>query len=223
LCGKLLAAPTNVDHVPPKQLYVKAIRQLHNPNLLTIEVHKACNNSFQLDEDYFVNTLAPFAKGSYAGTALLRDVFAKYADGKKVGLVHKVLNEFDRTPSGIDLPPERVAKRFEGDRLHRVAWKIVRGLYFHEFGKVLPEDTPNNLDIFAPDKPPSVAFLKALGNVDGRGAYPGVFDYKYITMEQLQGFQYWGLLLWDRLILTMSFHSPECGCEHSINLRATRA
>ena len=141
--------------------------------MLTIAVHKACNSSFQVDEDYFVNTLAPFAKDSYASKALLRDVFAKYAEGKKQGLVHKVLNEFDHAPSGIILPAGQVAKRFEGGRLHRVAWKIVRGLYFHEFGDFLPENTPNRLEIFPPDKPPSVTFLNALMDARSRGQYPG--------------------------------------------------
>lgn len=213
LCGQPLTAPTNVDHVPPKQLYTKEVRVAHNPNLRTIEVHTDCNRSFQHDEDYFVNTLAPFARGSYSGNSLLKDVFAKYAADQKRGLVHKVLNEFDHKPGGILLPPGLVGKHFEGDRLHRVAWKIVRGLYFHEFGQVLPESTPNHLEILPPDKPPSMQFLHALHDKPSLGQYPGVFDYKYITVPQLKDFHYWGLLLWDRLILTMAFHNPACDCE----------
>lgn len=213
LCGRPLTAPTSADHVPLKQLYAKDIRTKHAPNLLTIEVHKDCNSSFQHDEDYFVNTLAPFAHGSYAGTLLLQEVFAKYATGEKRPLVHKVLNEFQPNPGGILLPPGLVAKRFEGNRVHRVAWKIVRGLYFHECGEVLPENTPNNLQIAPPDKPPPAEFLHALFNVPSRGKYPGVFDYKYVTVSQLNEFHYWGMLFWDRLILTMAFHNPACKCE----------
>lgn len=219
LCGEPLAAPTSVDHVPPKQLYPKVIRKRHGPNLRTIEVHDACNKSLQLDEDYFVNTLAPFARGSYAGTALLQEVFEKYAAGKKQKLVGKVLNEFQQAPGGILLPPGLVAKRFEGTRLHRIAWKIVRGLYFHEFGEVLPEKTPNSLEIFPPDKPPSETFLNGLMDAQSRGQYPGVFDYKYVTVPTLNDFHYWGMLLWDRLILTMAFHNPACKCDHCAKLR----
>ena len=174
LCGQQLTSPTSVDHVPPRQLYTKEIRKSHSPNLLTIEVHKDCNTSFQYDEDYFVNTIAPFALGSYAGTSLLREIFAKYEDGQKQGLVHKVLTEFQKMPGGIRLPPELVAKKFEGHRVHRVAWKIVRGLYFHELGEVLPEDTPNSLQISSPDKPPPEEFLHALYDAPSRGSYPGV-------------------------------------------------
>jgi hypothetical protein len=218
LCGKMLTAPTSVDHVPPKQLYAKEVRRMHGPNLRTIEVHAACNKSFQHDEDYFVNTLAPFAHGSYSGAALLREVFSKYAAGEKQKLVGKVLNEFQPMPGGILLPPGLVAKRFEGDRLHRVAWKIVRGLYFHEFSEVLPERTPNNLQIAPPDKPPPIEFLQTLYDRPSFGQYPGVFDYKYITVSSLNDFHYWGMLLWDRLILTMAFHNPTCKCAHCVGL-----
>ena len=222
LCGDPLVGETSVDHVPPKQLYAKEIRKKHSPNLLTIRVHKRCNSSFQYDEDYFVNTLAPFGKDSYAGSALLREVFSKYKAGVKRPLVGKVLKEFERAPSGIVLPKGLVAKRIEGDRVQRVAWKIVRGLYFHEFGTVLPEYKPKSLTIAPPDRPPPIEFLQALFDRPSRGAYPGVFDYKYVTVAELDDFNYWGLLLWDRLILIVAFHGPRCACERCCMLHAQR-
>lgn len=213
LCGKDLIEPTNRDHVPPKQLYTEEIRKKHSPNMLTIPVHEACNKSFQHDEDYFVNTLAPFALGSYSGDSLFRDVFKKYSDGIKRPLVHKTLNEFERTPSGLILPENLVVKRFEGNRLHRVAWKIVRGLYFYHFNKVLPETTLNNLSIIPPGQVPPKEFLMALSDLDGLGSYPGVFDYKFVEVPELEGFNYWGMLLWDRVILISAFHGLNCSCE----------
>lgn len=222
LCGKPLVPPISVDHVPPKQLYAKEVRKAHSPNLLTIPVHAACNRSYQHDEDYFVNALAPYGTGSYSGSAILREVFQKYGAGEKVPLVHKVLNEFQRAPSGIQLPPGLVAQRIEGSRIHRVAWKIVRGLYFHEFGEYLPGDTPNALEIAPPDRPPPERFLHALHDVESRGSYPGVFDYKFARYSELSDFNYWGMLLWDRLILIMAFHSPRCACEHCGTLRKAR-
>ena len=219
LCGEPLASPTNADHVPPRQLYAKEIRKKHSPNLLTIEVHTDCNQSFQHDEDYFVNTLAPFGKDSYAGSALLREVFAKYQAGEKRPLVGKVLKEFEHAPSGILLPQGLVAKRIEGERVHRVAWKIVRGLYFHEFGEVLPDFTPNSLRIAPPDRPPPTDFLQTLHDLPSLGAHPGVFDYKYVRFAELDDFHYWGLLIWDRLILIVAFHSPRCSCQRCAQLR----
>jgi hypothetical protein len=214
LCGSLLVTRPSNDHVPPRQLYVKEIRVAHSPNLLTLPTHRECNHSYQHDEDYFVNTLAPLARGSYSGDALLRDVFDKYGRNEKQPLVRRVLQEFDRMPSGLQLPPSLVAKRIDGARVHRVAWKIVRGLYFHETRDYLPEATPNALSITPPDTPPSAPFLEALGDLPSRGAYPGVFDYKFVQFPELNNFNYWGLLLWDKLILTMAFHSPHCQCEY---------
>lgn len=219
LCGKPLVPPTSVDHVPPRQLYAKEIRKEHSPNLLTIPVHAACNRSYQHDEDYFVNALAPYGAGSYSGGAFLQEVFKKYGAGEKIPLVHKVLNEFQHAPGGILLPPGLVAQRIEGARIHRVAWKIVRGLYFREFGEFLPENTPNSLEIAPPDRPPPERFLHALHDVASRGSYPGVFDYKLAQYPSLNDFNYWGMLFWDRLILIMSFHSPRCPCEYCSTLR----
>jgi hypothetical protein len=212
LCGKALIEPISADHVPPKQFYASSVRKAHGPNLLTIPVHATCNRSYQLDEDYFVNTLAPFARGSYAGDALLKEVFARYEVGKKRALVHKVLQEFDHRPSGIYLPSNLVAKRIEGERVHRVAWKLIRGLYFHEFDAVLPEYTPNKFEIIPPDRTPPKEFILCLPDRPIRGRYPGVFDYKFEKFAEVHNFNYWAMLLWDRIILIVQFHDPTCAC-----------
>lgn len=218
LCGQQLTAPTSNDHVPPKQLYTADIRKAHNPNLLTIAVHQGCNRAYQHDEDYFANTLAPFAVGSYAGNSFIQDVWRKYAQGQKQGLVGKVLQEFEHQPSGIALPEHLVAKRFDGKRLHRVAWKIIRGLYFHQYEEVLPEDTPNSLQIVPPDQVPPKEFLLGLPDYPIHGQYPGVFDYKFAKFPEVQNLNYWAMLLWDRVILIMAFHDPACECEHCASL-----
>lgn len=212
LCGQSLTAPTSNDHVPPRQLYTAEIRKAHRPNLLTIPVHKDCNRAYQYDEDYFANTLAPFAVGSYTGNSFIRDVGAKYAEGQKQGLVFKVLKEFEHQPSGIALPEHLVAKRFDKKRLHRVAWKIIRGLYFHQYEQVLPEDTPNGLEIYAPDQVPPDELILYLNSLPSHGQYPSVFDYKFAKLPDGQNINYWAMLLWDRVILTMAFHDPNCTC-----------
>jgi hypothetical protein len=219
LCGEALTPPVNADHVPPKQMYAKDVRLAHSPNLLTIQVHQRCNSAYQHDEDYFFNALAPYGTGSYSGSSFLNEVKSKYAAGKNQSLVHRVLDQFDRPAGSIFLPQHLSAQRIEGARIHRVAWKIVRGLYFHEHGVVLPESTPNHLEISPPDRPPPAVFLATLWDLDSCGAYPGVFDYKYVIVSEVKDLNYWGLLLWDRLILIMSFHSPNCDCETCLRSR----
>lgn len=221
LCGLPLTAPISNDHVPPRQLYTAAIRKAHHPNLLTIPTHKECNLAYQHDEDYFANTLAPFAVGSYAGNSFLQDVWLKYAGGEKQGLVGKILQEFERQPSGIALPEHLVVKRFDGKRIHRIAWKIIRGLYFHQYKEVLLEETPNNLEIVPPDQMPPKEFLVGLQDRPTHGQYPGVFDYKFAKFPEAQNLNYWAMLLWDRVILSMAFHDPTCTCEHCVLLPRT--
>ena len=106
--------------------------------LLTIPVHADCNKAYQYDEDYFVHTLMPFAPKSYAGRAIYNDVLQKFRGGRKVGLTRGVLEEFEPMPSGLILPANKVVKRFQGERVSRIAWKIVRGLYFHHHGILCP-------------------------------------------------------------------------------------
>ena len=39
-----------------------------------------------------------------------------------------------------------------------------------------------------------------------------VESYRKITFEELNDFNYWAMLLWDRIILIMSFHGIDCPC-----------
>ena len=212
LCGKSLCGDLDHDHVPPKQLYAATVRQANNPSdLLTIQVHRNCNRSFQKDEDYFVHTLMPFARGSYAGDAIYAEILGKYRRGRNVPLVRKVLREFEPRPSGLVLPGNMVLKRQDGPRISRVAWKIVRGLYFKHHGTALPDNLTTWVSITPPDQVPPEHFLMFLSSPENkpRGQHPGVFDYRFQHYEDdAASTQYWALLLWDRIIITILFDDP---------------
>lgn len=218
LCDLPLTPPTSVDHVPPKQFFARAIRKKHGPQLLTIQVHDACNKAYQLDEDYFVHTLMPFNRQTYAGRAIYDEVLAKWRAGKKVGLTRSVLNEFELRPAGLVLPGNKVVKRFRGERLQRVAWKIVRGLYFNHHRVVLPEGlriwvslTP----VAGGEQQPPEHFLHFMEhNKEAHGAYPGVFSYRFENFAEdgVGSIHYWALLIWDSILVTVIFHDPACPC-----------
>ena len=212
LCGLKLAAPIDWDHVPPKQLYAPEIRKAHHPQLLTIPVHAACNKGFQKDEDYFVHALMPYARGSYAGKAFYEKTLDKFRAGGNPGLVRKVLREFDPRPSGLVLPGNQVVQRIDGARISRVAWKIVRGLYFHHHNEVLRAKGARWVTLTPPNRVPPEHFLVFVNQPDtqSRGQYPGVFDYKF--GEYPPEGHYWALLFWDRIIVTVAFHDPSCTC-----------
>jgi hypothetical protein len=49
---------------------------------------------------------------------------------------------------------------------------------------------------------------------DSRARYPGVFDYKHIVVvDPSFTLHYWALLLWDKTIVIVAFHDPDCTCE----------
>lgn len=228
LCGKLLAWPTNGDHPIMQQLFAPELRRKYNVSqLVTLEVHESCNTAYKKDEDYFVQTLTPFARGSEAGNAIFNKVIEAYHRGKEVSLTRKVLREFDPRPGGLFLPSGKVMKRFEGERLRRVAWKMVRGLHFYHSGEVLPERWSTvGVKLFGPHETPTDDVIAFASTAKPHGRYPGVFDYKFDKFtETTHPFHYWLLLLWDRIIFRVTFHDPACGCEtcegDRASLRAT--
>lgn len=209
LCGQKLDANINDDHVPPRQFYAKSIRRIHTPNLFTLPVHKSCNKSYQKDEDYFVHSLAPLAMDSYSGRAIWTDISTQFKRSQGKRIRQMILKEFDQTPSGIILPYGKVLKRFNGKRIWRVVWKITRGLFFKEKWQLLPEDTPRHFKIVSVDEEPPAEFAY-VRDTPSRGQYPGVFDYKYIDIPELNNFHFWAMLFWDRLITLIAFHDPGC-------------
>lgn len=64
LCGKPLSPPMNADHPVMRQLFAPEIRRARRlTQLIILDVHEACNTAYQPDEDYFVHSLMPFARG----------------------------------------------------------------------------------------------------------------------------------------------------------------
>lgn len=221
LCGAPLRPPTNNDHVPLRGLIAPAITQRHNlDRLLTIPVHRACNSAYSRDEEYFLASLMPFSRGSTAGDAIYRkylDDFAK--DTRKAKLMRKVLREFDAAPSGLVIPG-KVVKRQDGARISRVVWKIVRGLHFHHHGTIMPDGLNTNVTMTAPGERPPEPFLQVKDLPDDvtHGRYPGIFDYRFRCFDVDEGkLHYWGMLLWDKIIITVAFHDPwTCDCEKCV-------
>ena len=212
LCGRSLTGKIDRDHVPPKQFYARDIRKRHNPNLFTLPVHVACNKTYQKDKDYFVNSIAPLAQESYSGSQVWKDIGNQFQRPEGLRIGKMIFREFQARPSGLYLPAGKVVKRFDAERVWRVVWKIVRGLFYKEHRRFLPEDSLRTYYkvVSVGEQPPPE--FEAVRNTPSRGQYPGVFDYKYIVIPELNDFHFWALLFWERLIKLIAFHDPECAC-----------
>ena len=213
LCGQEIADDRSDDHVPAKQFFAKSIRKVHNlSGLITLVAHRSCNKAFELDEDYFAASLVPLAIESPSGLALAQAKAARLAEGRSRGLILKTLREFEEKPSGLSLPGNLIIKRVEGKRLVRVAWKIVRGLFKIESKRILPESTPFMIEVFEPEiaaKSTENQVWEVVKAQPGKGAYPGVFDYKYMFgREGDLALHAWGMLFWDQIMIFVAHHDP---------------
>lgn len=227
LCGRPLSGSTNKDHYPPKALFAREIlRRYKNIQLTTHKVHEECNDSYKLDEEYFKETIVPFAPGSEAGDAIFKQfTFDKQKKQGKRTLAESIVREFELRPSGLYLPHGKVIKRQDGYAIKRISWKIVRALYFHHHSDILPEEfLPVGCTMTAPGEQPPEHLQDALNFVNGRkhGRYPGVFDYLFCVIDTDVGkLNYWAFLIWDRIVFTVYFHDPwSCQCEHCVSALA---
>jgi hypothetical protein len=218
LCGKPITKGTmTADHVPAKQFYAPPLRKKYKTTkLLTLKAHRSCNEAYQADEDYFLHAIMPYGRGSTAGNAVYQHVLDAYRRKRNSSLVRKILRSFERRPSGLVLPGGKVVQRLDGERIKRIAWKIVRGLYFHHHGIVMPENLAVAVTLTPPGETPPDHFLtfNSIPNIEG-GPYPGAFAYRFQRFDDDSAqpvVHYWALLFWDRVIVTVIFHDPDCTC-----------
>jgi hypothetical protein len=66
-----------------------------------MRVHKACNESYLFDEEYFIYSLYPFALGTYVGDAMRKHIRQKFRAGKNQKLIAMMMAEFDHRPGGL--------------------------------------------------------------------------------------------------------------------------
>ena len=131
-----------------------------------------------------------------------------------MSLYHKVHNEFELRPGGIYLPRGLVCKTFDGARVHRVVWKIVRGLFYHHHGRVLPEYTPRDFAVYGRPEDVEARFREAVDlPLKVRGSQQDCFAYRFLRVNKKDmHFHYWDVLLWQSVLCVLPFHDPDCVC-----------
>jgi hypothetical protein len=162
LCGRSLAPPTNADHPIMREPFAPQIRRKCNVSqLITLNVHQACNTAYKYDEKYFVRTLVPFARGSEAGNAIyakvLSELSSRQTNATDQGSTARTYADPERIAS---LSGSKDAKRFQGERLRRVAWKIVRGSPSATITNTARRLEIRGLQVYAGEVPPPRSALR---------------------------------------------------------------
>jgi len=201
LCGQEITGKISKEHVPPKQFYAKVFRQVNSPNLLTLLSHEDCNKFYQADEDYFFAALAGLNEDAQIHDWLMGDVRKKIWRNNASGLRQKVLSEFSKTYSGIYLPNNLVAKKFDVARARKVVWKIVRGLFYYHYSRFLPESIKHAIMFYQiQDRPPKI-YIDHLMDKPTYGGYPEVFVYRFARVSDKNSLSsLWSLFFWQSIV-----------------------
>lgn len=204
-----------MDHVPPRCFFASlVITELKPDNLWTLPTHVKCNNAFKDDEEYFVETMRLRVGNTWAGGALQLDFLGRVTKRDETRrLFGKTFREIVWQP--FTTPTGRganiVGLRHDEVRTKRVCWKIIRGLFFKEYERLLPEDTAISFwHFFSLADPPEESWPWWQA-ASGAGAYPycRVFDYRFQTGKDTEtGDEWWAFRLWESLIYVVGFPSP---------------
>jgi hypothetical protein len=165
------------DHVPPKSFFP----QPRPSNLITVPACNKCNSGAGKDEDYFLATFMFSEAGiTDAGKTLWKQRLDRMFR-KNLGLRRRLAKGFSYRPvvtaTGIYLG-HRMGLQFDERRFERVIQKIVRGLYYFEYGEALSPET-EIMTLFLSTKArfeTAVAYANQLGW--GKRQWPGIFEYR---------------------------------------------
>ena len=210
LCGQpiLEGQPSDRDHVPPRQVFPSSIRP--GLTLLTLPVHKACHGTTGRDEEYFLqHVLFPLAHSTPTGQAAISDFQAAIRQDAGWNKVQRVRTEFDAEPGGLVLPNDKMVKHFEAEPVARTIWKVARGLFFDDTGRVLTLNTPRAFELFTDGDPNIPPLTIALMGEPSRGHSPHVFDYKLRLRDEPRVPCFMLMRFWERLIWQVAFHDPD--------------
>jgi hypothetical protein len=128
-CGKYISGlETNLDHVPSKALLLKP----HPPHLPQIEVCKACNEGFSLDEEYLFVFLTCVLAGS-TDPKQMSNSRAQRALKRNTKLRARI--EKSQTKYQTEGGENRSVWKPEQIRIDRIVIKNARGHAYYELGE----------------------------------------------------------------------------------------
>ena len=189
-----------VDHVPPRNIFPSP----RPNNLITVPACDVCNNKYAKDEEYFMASMMfTYAGDSDAGKLLWKQKL-KRMYSKNRGIRSKMARTLKRkslhTPAGLYLGKHFVQTP-DFYRWDRVVEKIVRGLYYFEYGSSLLHDTSVETIYISTDERYKSIVDKNINMLNiGKRGWPGVFRYKCNEVVGNARDSMWGLLFYEKFI-----------------------
>ena len=136
------------DHIPPRNLFPKP----RPSDMLTVPCCEPCRRGWSKDDEYLrvVVLTAENLPGDEGVEKGRRTVARSLAKPRKEAFAAKVMGSFVdvdvKTAGGLYLP-SKLGFQFDKSRVSRVLQRIVRGIFYHEFGQPVPADCRVDADL----------------------------------------------------------------------------
>ena len=191
LCGEEITEDqeSNKDHIPPKQLF-RALKDEEKRNLMTLTVHKQCNEHYQEDEQKYGEYMRLLATNIARYNENAEDIFRKnFRDGQNHPGNYNFTQETVAEGPIYQTENERVTRVYYKDRIltpeestsiNRIVWKIVRGLYYIKNDKVLEKEIEHQI---IPTRMPMI-LARENGSITG-----AIAKFEYVQDELNQFYQ----------------------------------
>lgn len=201
------------DHVPAKCLFPDP----KPPNLITVPGCGACNGGASNDDEYFKRMLVlrsdlhEHPAASRLRPAVLRSLRNPNQRRFRAAFLRTVKQADVRTPAGLYLGQVPMY-HMEMDRMHRVAGRIIRGLYYHVTKERLPPNA-EALPVFEPQNVTAVGgvWLGRLLSLPETVIGEGVFSYRFKFFPDRQWASVWLLLFYDTVAIIGATKAPGFG------------
>ena len=213
-CGENPA--TEREHVISRCFFV-------NPrpsNLVTVPTCGDCNDSFQMDEEYFRSILAiglELVANSQTVRSLLEGPVKRSLQRKNEGLFRLLQRDIqisDIVSSGGIYLGKAPTIPQDKKRIDNVIWKIVRGMYFKIYNERLPDDTQLHTIIDADDS--QLLLIEQYFKSPRVECYgDGVFTYAMMKVAEMDGGTAWAMSFYGGYYV-LAVTVPE---GHSLNAR----
>jgi hypothetical protein len=191
LCGQVIETKSkddpmglSMDHVPPRQFYMKHIRATQNLNLDKAPSHKSCNEAYKEDEEYFYVSMYPIVAKNYPPmeTLYFQDIIRRSQQPQTPTKLRKILSTaVTVTEGGIHLPNGMRRLTLDRDRIERIIVKIARGILFLSTERYFGEQQIICMSSYDKQSKIPDYFLLALRLQPFRGICPDVFAFSLLS------------------------------------------